>query len=342
MAEPDRVEMESPTQNSPHKARALWYVEQGRVELRPQQVFRAQGEVLLRMVWSGISRGTERLIFRGQVPPAEFARMRAPLQDGSFPYPVKYGYCAVGRIEEAEDLGLKGKLAFCLAPHQTLINVPASMVCLVPQALPARRAALAANMETALNGVWDSGAGPGDRIYVIGAGLVGLLTAYLCAQLPGADVTVVDRDTSRAQQAQALGLTFATPEAVQNRQDGDVVFHASASAAGLASALQCAGLEAKVIELSWYGAADVAAPLGGAFHSQRLQLISSQVGQVSPSRRPRWTYARRLAKALELLCDDRLDALITDEVAFEDLPQMLPQLLGPDARGLASVVRYDP
>ena len=336
------VEMESPTRNSTHKARALWYVEPGRVELRDQQVFRRPGEVLLRMVWSGISRGTERLVFRGQVPPSEFERMRAPLQEGAFPFPVKYGYCAVGCVEEADDEALKGKLAFCLAPHQTQIAVPASMVSVLPDGLSPRRAAIAANMETALNALWDSGAGPGDRIYVIGAGLVGLLVAYLCKGLPGADVTLVDPQQARSQQAQALGLKLAAPDTLGKAQDGDVVFHASASASGLATALQCAGLEAKLVELSWYGSAEIAAPLGGAFHSQRLQLISSQVGQVSPSHRARWTYARRLAKALELLCDDRLDALITDEVAFDDLPQKLPHLLDGPGAGLASVVRYDP
>ena len=337
VAELDMVEMESP-----HNARALWYVEPGRVELRPADISRQPGEVLLRLVWSGISRGTERLIFRGQVPPSEFERMRAPLQEGAFPFPVKYGYCAVGYIEEADEDALRGKLAFCLAPHQTRISVPASMVSLLPEGLSPRRAAIAANMETALNAMWDSGAGPGDRIYVIGAGLVGLLVAHLCVGLPGADVTVIDPHPGRAEQAKALGLQLLTPQAVGAPQNGDVVFHASASAAGLSSALGCAGLEGKVVELSWYGAAEVVAPLGGAFHSQRLQLISSQVGQVSPSRRPRWTYARRLAKALQLLRDDRLDALITDEVAFDDLPQKLLHLLDGSAGGLASVVRYDP
>ncbi len=336
------VEMKSPTSNSTQNARALWYVEPGRVELRPAEIFRGTGEILLRMVWSGISRGTERLIFHGQVPPSEFQRMKAPLQEGSFPFPVKYGYCAVGRIEEADDPAMTGKLAFCLAPHQTHLAVPAGMVSLLPDGLSPRRAALAANMETALNALWDSGAGPGDRIYVIGAGLVGLLVAHLCAALPGAEVTVIDPQAGRAQQARALGLRLLAPDAVGAPQDGDVVFHASATSAGLSTALDCAGLEGKVVELSWYGSANVSAPLGAAFHSQRLQLVSSQVGQVSPSRRSRWSYARRLAKALELLRDDRLDVLITDEVAFDDLPQKLPQFLDGKAPGLAGVVRYDP
>jgi threonine dehydrogenase-like Zn-dependent dehydrogenase len=208
----------------------------------------------------------------------------------------------------------------------------------LPEGLPARRATLAANMETALNALWDAGAGPGDRIVIVGAGIIGLLVAYLAARMPGADATIADVDPSRAAVAKALGISFATAEAAP--VDADVVFHASASAAGLSTALAAGGKEARIVELSWYGVGDVAAPLGGAFHSQRLQLMASQVGEVSPSRRPRWSHARRLAKALELLRDDRLDALITGEIAFNDLPADLPAFFAPGAMGLTSIVRY--
>ena len=122
--------------------------------------------------------------------------------------------------------------------------------------------------------------------------------------------------------------------------DADIVFHASATPGGLALALSAGGLEARIVELSWYGEGVTATPLGGAFHSRRLRLVSSQVGLIAPSRRPRWDYARRLGKALELLADDRLDALITGEVAFADLPASLPELLAPGAKGLATAVRY--
>jgi threonine dehydrogenase-like Zn-dependent dehydrogenase len=292
------------------------------------------------MLWSGISRGTERLVCQGQVPPSEYERMAAPLQEGAFPFPVKYGYCAVARIEEADEARLVGQTVFCLHPHQSVFTAPVSMLNSVPSAVPARRATLAANMETALNVLWDSGAGPGDRIYVIGAGVLGLLVAYLAARLPGAEVCVVDVQDGRRALVETFGARFMTPVGLGAPGDGDVVIHASASAAGLSAALGAAGLEARVVELSWYGTAEVLAPLGGAFHSQRLQLISSQVGQVSPGHRPRWSYARRLAKALELLSDERLDALITDEIAFEDAPMRLPALLSKQAQGLASVLRY--
>ena len=320
---------------------ALWYAEAGVVDLRPAKAEAGPGQALVRMLWSGLSRGTERLVFTGRVPASEYERMRAPLQEGSFPFPVKYGYCAVGLVEAADEAPeLVGRSVFCLHPHQTRFAAPISMLTPLPEALSPRRAVLAANMETALNALWDSGAGPGDRIVVVGAGLVGLLVAYLAAGLPGADVTVVDLDASRQPIAESFGARFATPGDFGAPGDADVVFHASAAAAGLGVALGAAALEARVVELSWYGDGDVPAPLGGAFHSRRLTLVSSQVGQVAPTRRPRWSYGRRLAKALELLADARLEALITEDVAFADLPHALPRLLAPGAKGLATVVDY--
>jgi len=332
------VEIKTP---AGEQALALWYVAAGVADLRAAKVALGPGQALVRMLWSGLSRGTERLVFNGRAPASEFERMRAPLQEGSFPFPVKYGYCAVGLVEEAPDApDLLGRAVFCLHPHQTLFAAPLAMLTPLPEGLSPRRAVIAANMETALNALWDSGAGPGDRVTVVGAGLVGLLVAYLAAGMPGADVTVVDLDESRRPIAESFGAGFSTPSQYGAPGDADVVFHASAVPAGLATALGAAGLEARVVELSWYGEGDVPAPLGGAFHSRRLTLASSQVGHVAPTRRPRWTYGRRLAKALELLGDGRLEALITEDVAFGDLPQALPRLLAPGAPGLATVVGY--
>jgi threonine dehydrogenase-like Zn-dependent dehydrogenase len=318
----------------------LWYVEPRRAELRDVELRPAAlGEARVRTLYTCLSRGTERLIFEGRVPEGERERMRGPLQEGAFPFPVKYGYCAVGRVEEGLE-ELVGRAVFALHPHQDVFVAPTAMLGKVPDDVPPRRAVLAANMETALNAVWDSGAGPGDRIAVVGAGIVGLLVAYLCARLPGADVTVIDRAPEREALARRLGAKFATPERAQEARGADVVFHASASSAGLSTALSLGGLEAAVVELSWYGAGEVGAPLGEAFHSRRLRLVSSQVGHVATSRRARWTFSRRLAKALSLLVDPTLDALIEHEVAFEDLPQALPELLSPQAPGLTTVVRY--
>ncbi|MFG1374712.1 zinc-binding alcohol dehydrogenase [Xanthobacter oligotrophicus] len=320
------------------EGRALWTVGPGAAALRTEELPPpSPDEARVATVWSAISRGTERLVFQGLTDPVHRDRMRAPLQQGDFPFPVKYGYCAVGRVE-AGPAALEGRLVFALAPHQTCFNAPASMLTLLPEGLPPRRATLAANMETALNALWDGGAGPGDRIVVVGAGLVGLLVTYLAARLPGAEVTAIDPDESRAELARSFGAAFATSDV--GMADADLVFHTSGSAAGLATALACCGEEARVVEMSWYGDKGVDAHLGGAFHHRRLQIVSSQVGQVSPARRPRWNHRRRLEKALALLKDPALDALITEEVAFDDLPQALPRILADGAAGIATVVRY--
>ena len=318
-------------------ARAIWYVRPGVAEIRsaPLQV-PAEGQALVKTLFTGISRGTERLVMSGAVPDAEHARMRAPMQDGQFPFPVKYGYCAVG-VVEAGPPELAERTVFCLHPHQDQFVAPTAMLVPVPEGIPARRATLAANMETALNALWDSGAGPADRIVIVGAGIVGLMIAAIAARLPGADVTVLDIAEDRRPVVERLGARFAT---APGNASADVVFHTSVSAAGLNTAIASAGLEGSVVELSWYGDRETPVRLGGAFHSQRLKLISSQVGQISPSRRPRWDYRRRMEAALRLLADERLDALVTDEIAFEDAPRELPRILGAGASGLAPVIRY--
>jgi hypothetical protein len=319
------------------RAQALWYVGPNHAEIRDQAFAVGTGDVQIQALWGGISRGTERLVFTGRVPASEFARMRAPNMEGDFPFPVKYGYATVGRIAAGPD-ALLGRTAFALHPHQTAFCLPVDQVALLPADLPASRAVLAANMETALNAIWDAAPGPADRIAVIGAGVVGSLCAWLAGRLPGAEVTLVDIDHSRAAIAAALGVRFALPEGAPG--ECDVVIHASASAAGLATALRLAGNEASVVELSWYGAGDVAVPLGEAFHSRRLRLISSQVGQVAPSRRPRWSHARRMAAAIALLADPALEVLLAPAVDFHDLPAQLPNILGASGGVLCQLIRY--
>ncbi|MGZ3323780.1 MAG: zinc-dependent alcohol dehydrogenase [Xanthobacteraceae bacterium] len=317
---------------------ALWYVGPGRAELRAEEIAAPKpGEVSVRALFGAISRGTERLVQAGRVPASEYARMRAPLMGGAFPFPVKYGYATVGEVE-AGPAELQGRVVFSLHPHQTLFTVPIEAVFAIPESVPPRRAVLAPNMETALNAVWDGGPGPADRIAIVGGGLVGLLVAYLCARLPGADVTVVDVAPGRGGVAQAVGARFALPSAAP--ADCDLVFHASGSAAGLATALRIAGDEASVVELSWYGSGDIAAPLGEAFHSRRLRLISSQVGKVAPSHRARWTHGRRLAAALALLKDPALDALLAPAMAFDHLPAKLPSVFGADSGVICQLICY--
>ncbi len=291
----------------------------------------------MRTLYSGISRGTEALVFQGRVPPSEVARMRAPFQQGDFPAPVKYGYASVGEIERGPR-GLEGRRAFVLFPHQTKYIVPAGAVHVLPADVPPARAELAANMETALNGVWDAGIKPGDRVVVIGGGTVGCLAAWLAGKIPGCSVQLVDVNPKRADVARALGVGFSGPMVAGD--EADVVIHASGSADGLALALLVAGFEATVVELSWYGDRNVPIALGGSFHARRLTLKSSQVGHVAASQRPRWDTRRRMAFALSLLAHGELDALITGESAFDELPSVMARLATAPGDAIFHRIRY--
>ncbi|ETR77306.1 dehydrogenase [Afipia sp. P52-10] len=327
-----------PTEQTGDTARGLWYVEPGRAEVRVETLPRpGAGEVRVRALHSAISRGTEALVQAGCVPESEYQRMRAPMMGGSFPFPVKYGYAMVGQVVDGGG-ELAGARVFALHPHQCSFNIAAEAVLPVPESVTPQRAALAANMETALNAVWDAAPAPGDRIAIVGAGVVGALVAYLCGRMAGAEVTLVDLEASRAAVAAALGVRFALPNDAP--VDCDVVFHASGQAQGLASALAAAGQEATVAEMSWYGKGEVPLALGGAFHSRRLRLISTQVGQVAPSHRPRWSHKRRLAAALALLADPALDVLLAPAIAFDDLPDRLPAVLAPGSGVLCQIVNY--
>ena len=302
---------------------AFW-VTPGRGEIRPVEVPEpGPGQVRVRALHSGVSRGTETLVFRGAVPVDQYEQMRAPHQDGAFPGPVKYGYLNVG-VVEAGDPELVGRTVFCLHPHQTAYVVAASEVTPVPEQVPATRAVLAGTVETALNALWDAGPRLGDRIAVIGAGMVGCSVALLAAGIPGVEVTLADVDPTRAEVAAALGVAFAHPDEVPG--DRDLVLHASATARGLQRSLELLGPDGEVVDLSWYGEDPVSLDLGGAFHSGRLRIRASQVGEVALARRHRRTRAQRLALALELLADDAFDALISGSSDFAELPAVMADL----------------
>jgi threonine dehydrogenase-like Zn-dependent dehydrogenase len=320
------------------EARAFWLATPGRGELRRTDLSPpGPGEVLVRALASGISRGTECLVFMGRVPESQHQTMRCPFQEGDFPAPVKYGYASVGLVEAGAP-ELVGRNVFCLHPHQDRYIVPKDAVLPLPDELPVARAVLGANMETALNALWDGAPRLGDRIAVVGCGTIGALVAALAARLPGAKVEIIDTDPARAALAAPLGCRFASPEAAEG--EADLVVHASGSANGLATSLALAGFEAKVLELSWYGDDLVPAPLGAAFHARRLRLISSQVGTVAPARRARWTRRQRLEQALALLADPVFDRLLTGESEFADLPATLAQLARAPQGALCHLVRY--
>ena len=322
-----------------HIARAYWLRRPGEGEIRtvllPEP---GPGDVVVRTLASGVSRGTETLVFRGGVPANQAAGMRAPFQEGEFPAPVKYGYLNVGLVEQGPS-ELVGRPVFCLYPHQSRYVVPASAVAPVPDDVPPARAVLAGTVETAVNALWDAAPRIGDRIAVVGAGMVGCSVAAVLAGLPGAQVQLVDVNPARAAVAEALGVGFALPEHATD--DCDLVVHASATEAGLTRSLELLGHEGEVVELSWYGDRRVAVPLGEFFHMRRLAVRSSQVGTVAPARRGRRNGCDRLALALRLLADPRFDALVTGEVAFDDLPEVMAHLAGGEPSALCVRVTYD-
>jgi len=305
------------------QARAFWITAPNRGEIRAETLpSPTADQALVRTLYTGISRGTETLVFGGRVPPSEHARMRAPFQSGEFPAPVKYGYCNVGVVEQGP-AALRGRNVFCLHPHQTRYVVPAAALTPLPDDVPPGRAVLAANLETAVNGLWDAAPRVGDRVAVVGAGTVGCLVAWLAARA-AAEGQLVDIDARKAKAAAALGVQFRAPE--NAARDVDVAVHTSGSAAGLATALTLAGFEATVLEMSWYGSSAPAVPLGEAFHSRRLTLKSSQVGSIANAQRARWSHERRMALVLKLLAHAELDALISGESRFDELPAVLAQL----------------
>jgi threonine dehydrogenase-like Zn-dependent dehydrogenase len=320
-------------------AHAFWLRAPGCGEIRPVALPEpGRDEVMVRTLRSGVSRGTETLVFRGGVPPGQYATMRAPFQEGDFPAPVKYGYLNVGAVEEGPP-ELRGRTVFCLYPHQTAYVVPASAVTVVPDDVPPTRAVLAGTVETAVNALWDAGPLLGDRIAVVGAGMVGCCAARLLGRFPAIEVTLVDVDASRAATAAALGVEFALPADAAG--DRDLVVHASATSAGLQRSLELLAPEGTVIDLSWYGDSEVQLSLGGAFHSRRLGIRASQVGTLSPARGGRRTTGDRLALALDLLRDPAFDALISGQSSFGELPDVMPRLAEGSLPALCHTITYD-
>ncbi|WP_327678473.1 zinc-dependent alcohol dehydrogenase [Streptomyces sp. NBC_00467] len=320
-------------------ARAFWLRSPGHGEIRDVSLpVPADDDVVVRTLYSGVSRGTETLVFRGGVPENQHTTMRAPFQEGDFPGPVKYGYLNVGLVE-AGPRELVGRTVFCLYPHQTRYVVPASAVTPVPDGVPAARAVLAGTVETAVNALWDAAPLVGDRIAVVGAGMIGASVAAVLARFPAVRVQLIDADPGRAAVAKALGVDFALPEEAMG--DCDLVVHASATEAGLTRSLELLAPEGTVLELSWYGDRRVSLPLGEAFHSRRLVVRSSQVGTVSPARGSRRTFADRLAIALDLLADPVFDTFVTGECAFDELPEVLPRLASGDLPAMCLRVLYE-
>lgn len=324
---------------------AYWTAAPRRGELREEPDRRpGPGEALVRALHSGISRGTETLVHGGEVPPEVAATMRAPFQDGDFyddagrPAPVKYGYLSVGVVEEGP-AELEGRRVFCLHPHQDRYVVPAAALIPVPDDVPSDRAVLAGTVETAVNALWDAGPRLGDRVAVIGAGMIGGTVAALLWRFPLDRLQLLDVDEERAALAAALGVEFAHPDAAA--PDCDLVIHATGSEAGLARGLDLLGREGELVEMSWYGTRRPRVPLGGAFHARRLTVRASQVSAVAPARAARRTPAERLDLAVRLLADPVFDAFLTSRGPLAELPATMEALYSGELRTLTHVVDYE-
>jgi threonine dehydrogenase-like Zn-dependent dehydrogenase len=318
-------------------ARAFWVVEPGRGEIRAVTLADPErDQVRVRTIRTGISRGTETLVFRGGVPTHLRDTMRAPFQAGDFPGPVKYGYLNVGVVEEGPAT-LVGTRVFSLFPHQTRYVVPASAVLPVPEDVPTERAVLAGTVETAINALWDAGPLLGDRVAVVGAGMVGCCLARLLTGIPGVEVTLVDVEPARAAVAESLGVAFALPAGAPDGQD--LVLHTSATSAGLQLCLDLLVSDGTVLDLSWYGDNPVSLELGGRFHTDRLAIRASQVGTVASSRRQRRTPTDRLSLALRLLRDPAFDTVLSGTSPFDDLPTVMAELAA-GAPALCHVITY--
>jgi len=320
------------------QATSLWHISPTASELQSEKLATpTDNKLIIKSLYSLVSTGTERLVASGLVPPSMHQLMQVPSMGGDFNFPVKYGYSLVGKVVSKGDL--EGRLVHLLHPHQNQLITDSSAISLLSKAIPAKRAALASNMETALNAVWDSGVSVGDKVVVCGFGMIGGLVARLLALMPAVEVVVLEKNAYRIAQATKMGFTV-NPSTLQNF---DCSFHTSGSSVGLQTCIEAVGMEGKIIELSWYGTKSVQLQLGADFHYHRKQLISSQVGHVPFAKNARWDYARRKAVVWELLQNQVFDAHITDEVAFADGPAFFTDLRSGDLldAGLGWVIRYD-
>lgn len=319
-------------------ATAFWIERPGLGVLRHEALKPVQDdEVLVHTLFTGVSRGTELSVFAGHVPRSERERMRAPFQQGDFPGPVKYGYLNVGIVEQGPE-SLIGQVVFTLFPHQSAFVVPAAAVTPVPDGVPARRAVLAGAVETALNVLWDAAPLVGDRVSVIGAGMIGCCVARLLRGILGVDVVMVDIEPTRRNVADRLGVGFAETGSAPHERD--IVINTSGSDAGLQLALETVVTEGEVIEASWYGDRPASLTLGADFHSRRLTIRSSQVGAVAPRRRGSRTTRDRLAMALRLLHDPAFDALITAESSPRELPEVMASLAAGSGTTLCHAINW--
>lgn len=296
----------------------------------------ASNQIEIASLYSLIATGTERLVAKGLVPQELYDHMAVPYMEGEFSFPIKYGYSLVGRVV-TENHPLSGRIVHLLHPHQDRCIVSDHDVFAVPEGVPAKRATLASNLESALNGIWDAEVSIGDRVFISGFGMIGSLLARLLSMMPSVEVVVMDIDPIKRKLAENMGFTV-----VKDTEDSDfdVAFNTSASGAGLQACINAVGYEGKIVEMSWYGVKAATLQLGGSFHSMRKRIISSQVSNLPANRRNRWDYLRRREVVFELLRNDAFDVHIGETVSFENLPDLFDDIRRKSPAVLTWAVSY--
>jgi 2-desacetyl-2-hydroxyethyl bacteriochlorophyllide A dehydrogenase len=318
-------------------ARELWFTAPGRVELREGAAVSVQeGQVRVRGLRSGVSQGTELLLFKGEGPTPFDPSLDTP---GTPTYPRRYGYAWVGEVTESRAAAVQvGTRIFGLLPHGDEHVVHAARLRALPDDVPAERAVLAANLETALNVVWDAGVALGDEVVVLGGGVVGSLVGHV-ARLGGAQARVLEPSEPRRRAAQRLGLDAVSPESAGSKL-ADIVVEASGNPAALDQAISLAREEGVVAVASFYGERVAAVRLGSEFHRRRLSLKASQVSRLPPSRAPGWSFERRFGLVARLLADSRLDALLERPLPFAEAPAWYAHLAEAPGQHLQSIFSY--
>ncbi len=320
-------------------ARALWHNSPFDSTLRREVLADSKdGELLLRSMFSLVSQGTERLVACGAVPESLYGSMRVPYMGGNFSFPVKYGYALVGEVLN-QGHPWQGRAVFVMHPHQDYCVVAQRDCFCLPANVSPRSAVLAANLETAVTALWDARPLLGERVLVVGFGLLGALTALLLKRFPGLDLWISEPNSYRKDLAKKMGFHLWEGQHVG---EFDLCVHSSATEDGLQMALDVLGREGRVLELSWYGNKRSALSLGEAFHHKRLRIISSQVAHLPSDMQARWGYARRKELVFKLLHSSDWRLLPDAELGLEDLPSFFKALRKGESQypALAVVVKY--
>ena len=313
--------------------RALWHETTEHSTIRSVQIPMDSSKVLVDARYSLISIGTELLVARGNVPPQLQVDMDVPYMEGDLMLPVKYGYSLVG-VDTSTNTAVH-----LMHPHQDKCHVDRLSLFEIPDDVPLKRAALASNLETVLNATWDAAVSPGERVLIVGFGLIGSLIARVVADIPGVELIVAEVNPARARLASEMGFeTIEIP--LPASAPFDLAFNTSASGKGLQTALDMVGLEGRVIELSWYGNQQVSMSLGGEFHALRKRILSSQVSRIPAHMASRWNFKRRKEAVFRLLQNPAFDQHITHEITLDEAPLLFEQWRKQVPDGLGYVIRY--